>query len=253
MVVPSRRKSTDVDFHGATVDVRRKSQQALTSGPDLCAPWRHDDRGRRPSTPRPSRSAPRPRILGAAREQFAQQGYDRASIRSIAAQASIDPALVMRYFTSKEALFAAAVDVDLMLPDLSGVAVEDLGARLTRHFLERWEGALSDDVLLILLRSAVTNEQVAERLRSVFVEQVVAVLAAAGPTRRGGAAGGAGREPAARPRAHPLPAAAARHRDRRAGRRGRGHRAERPALPHRGALLSDDGSEGDRHPGVTPA
>ena len=120
-------------------------------------------------------------ILGAAREQFAQQGYDRASIRSIATQACVDPALVMRYFTSKEALFAAAVDVDLMLPDLSGVAVEDLGARLTRHFLERWEGSLSDDVLLILLRSAVTNEQVAERLRSVFVEQVVAVLARLAP------------------------------------------------------------------------
>ena len=119
-------------------------------------------------------------ILGAAREQFAQQGYDRASIRSIAAQASIDPALVMRYFTNKEALFAAAVDVDLMLPDLTGAAVEELGARLTRHFLERWEGALSDDVLLILLRSAVTNEQVAQRLRSVFVEQVVAVLARLG-------------------------------------------------------------------------
>ena len=120
-------------------------------------------------------------ILGAAREQFARQGYDRTSIRSIAAQASIDPALVMRYFTSKDALFAAAVDVDLMVPDLSAVAVEDLGARLTRHFLERWEGALSDDVLLILLRSAVTNEQVAERLRSVFVEQVVGVLAAVAP------------------------------------------------------------------------
>ena len=120
-------------------------------------------------------------ILGAAREQFAQQGYDRASIRSIAAQASADPALVMRYFTNKEALFAAAVDVDLMLPDLSGVAIEDLGHTLTRHFLERWEGSLSDDVLIILLRSAVTNEQVAERLRVVFVEQVVAVLARLAP------------------------------------------------------------------------
>ena len=120
-------------------------------------------------------------ILGAAREQFAQQGYDRASIRSIAAQAYADPALVMRYFTNKEALFAAAVDVDLMLPDLSGVAVEDLGARLTRHFLERWEGSLSDDVLIILLRSAVTNEQVAERLRAVFLEQVVAVVARLAP------------------------------------------------------------------------
>ena len=55
------------------------------------------------------------------------------------------------------------------------------GDRLTRHFLERWEGSLSDDVLIILLRSAVTNEQVAERLRVVFVEQVVAVLARLAP------------------------------------------------------------------------
>jgi len=137
--------------------------------------------GAGPSTSPSKSQRTKAAILGAAREQFAQQGYDRASIRSIAAQASVDPALVMRYFTSKEALFAAAVDVDLMLPDLSGVAVGDLGALLIRHFLQRWEGALSDDVLLILLRSAVTNEQVAERLRSVFVEQVVAVLARLAP------------------------------------------------------------------------
>jgi len=117
-------------------------------------------------------------ILGAAREQFAARGYDRASVRSIAAQASIDPAMVIRYFSSKEALFAAAVDVDLMLPDLSSVPAEELGGRLTRHFLERWEGDLSDDVLLILLRSAVTSEQVAERLRGVFADQVVRALAA---------------------------------------------------------------------------
>lgn len=154
-----------------------KSQQSLTLGLNL---WHGDamtTEGTRVSKSGRTKAA----ILGAAREQFARQGYDRASIRSIAAQVSVDPALVMRYFSSKEALFAAAVDVDLMLPDLSGVAVEDLGARLTRHFLERWEGALSDDVLLILLRSAVTNEQVAERLRAVFAEQVVGVLATVAP------------------------------------------------------------------------
>jgi AcrR family transcriptional regulator len=115
-------------------------------------------------------------ILAAARDQFARHGYDRASIRAIAAQASIDPSMVIRYFTSKEALFAAAVDVDLMLPDLSRTPAGVLGRRLTEHFLERWEGALSDDVLVILLRSAVTNPGVAERLREVFVDQVAATL-----------------------------------------------------------------------------
>jgi len=120
-------------------------------------------------------------ILAAAREQFGLHGYDRTSIRAIASQAQIDPAMVMRYFTSKEGLFAAAVDVDLMLPDLKGTPPEDLGTRLTQHFLERWEGSLSDDVLVILLRSAVTDPRVAERLQSVFVEQVAAALRGLGP------------------------------------------------------------------------
>lgn len=120
-------------------------------------------------------------ILAAAREQFGLHGYDRASIRAIATQAQIDPAMVIRYFTSKEGLFAAAVDVDLMLPDLRDTPREELGTRLTQHFLDRWEGRLSDDVLVILLRSAVTDPRVAERLQSVFVEQVAATLRSLGP------------------------------------------------------------------------
>jgi AcrR family transcriptional regulator len=125
-------------------------------------------------TPKSHRT--REAILAAAREQFALHGFDRASVRAIAAQAEIDPAMVIRYFSSKEGLFAAAVDVDLLLPDLSGTAPDDLGARLTEHFLERWEGSLGDDVLVILLRSAVTDPQVAERLQTVFVEQVATAL-----------------------------------------------------------------------------
>lgn len=120
-------------------------------------------------------------ILAAAREQFGRHGYDRTSIRAIAAQAEIDPAMVIRYFTSKEGLFAAAVDVDLRLPDLRGVAPGDLGARLTEHFLDRWEGRPGDDVLVILLRSAVTDPRAAERLQSVFVDQVAAALRPLGP------------------------------------------------------------------------
>lgn len=115
-------------------------------------------------------------ILTAAREQFAQHGYDRASIRAIAARATIDPSMVIRYFTSKESLFAAAVDVDLRLPDLASVPASRRGRVLTEHFFSLWEGEGSNDVLPILLRSAVTNEQVAERLRAVFRRQVVAMI-----------------------------------------------------------------------------
>ncbi|RYP85824.1 TetR/AcrR family transcriptional regulator [Nocardioides guangzhouensis] len=137
--------------------------------------------------PRPTKSQrTKAAILVAAREHFARDGYDRTTVRSVAAQASVDPALVIRYFSSKEALFAAAVDVDLMLPDLASVPRGELGARLTRHFLERWEGGLSDDVLVILLRSAVSNEQAADRLRAVFSEQVASTIGALAPRRDAG-------------------------------------------------------------------
>ena len=83
-------------------------------------------------------------ILGAARERFAADGYERATIRAIAGDAEIDPALVIRYFGNKEKLFAAAANFDLGLPDLHRLAARprrsgvggslhrSLGAR--RHF-----------------------------------------------------------------------------------------------------------------------
>src|SRR5689334_16166735 len=90
--------------------------------------------------PKPRRSdATRLAILEAARERFAADGYERATIRAIATQADIDPALVMRYYGSKEGLFAAAAQFDLRLPDLGRTRRTDLGATLIAHFLEVWE------------------------------------------------------------------------------------------------------------------
>ncbi|MFE5675057.1 TetR family transcriptional regulator [Streptomyces erythrochromogenes] len=129
-------------------------------------------------------------ILRAARERFAAQGYERTTIRAVAADAEIDPSMVMRYFGSKERLFDAALAVDLRLPDLGAVPAGELPAALVRHFVERWEGDPADDALLVLLRSAVTNEQAADRMREVFAAQVAPALAAAlGPERAARAAG----------------------------------------------------------------
>ena len=118
-------------------------------------------------------------ILQAARERFGSHGYDRTTIRAVAAAAEIDPAMVMRYFGSKEQLFDAALAVDLHLPDLSGVAPEDVPRLVVRLFLDRWESDPADDALLVLLRSAVTNERAAARMREVFAAQVAPALAAA--------------------------------------------------------------------------
>jgi AcrR family transcriptional regulator len=119
--------------------------------------------------------ATRAGILAAARERFAADGYERATIRAIAADADIDPAMVMRYYGSKERLFAAAAQFELRLPDPRSMPRDELGARMVTHFVERWE---ADDVLTALLRAGVTNESAAERLRSVFASQVAPAVAA---------------------------------------------------------------------------
>lgn len=123
---------------------------------------------RAPASPRRS-DATKAAILEAARERFAADGYERATIRSIARDANIDPSMVMRYYGNKEGLFAAASVIDLRMPTLGAMPGKHIGAALVGHFLDRWE---QDDVLTGLLRVGVTNEAGAERIRAVFAEQL---------------------------------------------------------------------------------
>lgn len=127
------------------------------------------------STPLRRSDATRAAILQAAKERFAADGYERATIRTIAAAAGIDPSMVMRYYGSKERLFAAAAEFDLRLPDLAAVPTEQVGRALVAHFLDRWEG---DETLMALLRAGVTSPAAAERMRSIFVQQLIPVLRA---------------------------------------------------------------------------
>jgi AcrR family transcriptional regulator len=150
---------------------------------------------------RPPRRSDRTRaaILAAARRHFSREGYERATIRAIAADARIDPSMVIRYFGSKQQLFAAAADIDLRLPHLPGYPRSRLGATLMAHFLRRWEGGLAhpvestapgagsavdaraDEALLVLLRAAVTNEAAAERMRTILHQQVAVAVASVAP------------------------------------------------------------------------
>ncbi|HZQ34071.1 MAG TPA: TetR family transcriptional regulator [Mycobacterium sp.] len=113
-------------------------------------------------------------ILSAARERFAAVGYDAATIRAIAADAGIDPAMVMRYYGSKDQLFAAAAEFDLRFPDLSGVDESDVGKAVVTHFLNRWE---DDEALVLLLRTSTTNSEAAQRMRQIFVGQLEPLVA----------------------------------------------------------------------------
>ncbi|GGX02823.1 TetR/AcrR family transcriptional regulator [Streptomyces chryseus] len=134
--------------------------------------------------PRRRSDATKAAILDAARERFAADGYERATIRAIARDAGIDPSMVMRYYGNKEGLFAAASAFDLRMPDVGTIAElgalpgRQVGAVLVEHFLDRWE---ADEVLTALLRVGVTNAAGAERMRAVFRDQLGPVAAGLSP------------------------------------------------------------------------
>jgi AcrR family transcriptional regulator len=117
-------------------------------------------------------------ILGVARSVFAARGYEQTTIRAVAAQAGIDPSMVMRYFGSKAGLFAAASTMDLQPPDLRSAPADRRGELLVSHFVNRWEGNPTDDTLVFLLRTAVTNDAVADQLQATFNELITKPVAA---------------------------------------------------------------------------
>jgi AcrR family transcriptional regulator len=116
-------------------------------------------------------------ILKAAQELFAELGFERTTVRAIAAGAAIDPAMVLRYFGSKDELFAEATVFDLKLPDLTRIDPSQIGETLISHFLAVWEGASSKDTFTILLRASASNEDAAAKMRSIFATQVMPMLA----------------------------------------------------------------------------
>ncbi len=122
-------------------------------------------------------------ILAAARERFGAAGFQAATIRGIAADAGIDPSMVMRYFGSKDKLFAAAADFDLRFPDFTGLDRTQVGRSLVGHFLERWEDG---DALVILLRSSATNAEAAGRMQQIFGEQLQPLVATLVPAAESG-------------------------------------------------------------------
>ncbi len=115
--------------------------------------------------------------MAAARERFGANGFQAATIRGIAADAGIDPSMVMRYFGSKDKLFAAAAEFDLKFPDFTELDRTELGRSLISHFLERWEGPEDGEALVILLRSSATNADAAQRMQHIFATQLEPVVA----------------------------------------------------------------------------
>ena len=127
--------------------------------------------------PKPLRSqATRDRILHEARRLFAEQGFEKTTIRAVAAAADINPSMVMRYYSSKEELFATAARIDFRIPDLTALPPASRGVALVTHVLDRWEDPAASDELQILLRAAGTHELARRRLVELIEKQAVPVI-----------------------------------------------------------------------------
>lgn len=94
-------------------------------------------------------------ILESARQRFAREGYDGASLREIAADAGVDAALISRYFGSKDELFAEVVAVACEpKPDMFGGDRATFGERMAKTVLEDPQDGAKLDMFLIMLLSA---------------------------------------------------------------------------------------------------
>ena len=116
---------------------------------------------------------PREAILDAARRRFAAQGFEGATMRAIAGDAGVDPALVSYYFGSKSALFVESLRLPVNPGDaidaLLAEGTEDLGARLVTRFLQVWDNPVTGDPIVSVLRSATSQPA----LMREFLEQQI--------------------------------------------------------------------------------
>jgi AcrR family transcriptional regulator len=132
--------------------------------------------GRRPGTP-DTRDA----ILAVTRRQFATRGYEATSLRGIAADAKVDPALLIHYFGTKEGLFTAAAGLPAhlfdLLAELDGASPRESAEALVRGYLQVVDSDQSRNAILALVRSAVSNEKAAAMLREFLTAELLSVIA----------------------------------------------------------------------------
>ncbi|WP_328991178.1 TetR family transcriptional regulator [Kribbella sp. NBC_01245] len=122
------------------------------------------------------REATRARLLECARIRFAREGYDGASVREVAGDAGVDPALLFRYFGSKSKLFAEAMNPPGAAAELPAGPIEELPAKLLEQLVfSEWEEYAGEHPLIALLRSA-GHDDMRDRVRDQVCGQYLDVL-----------------------------------------------------------------------------
>lgn len=118
---------------------------------------------------RPGNEETRSQILAAACHRFAQVGYESTTIRAVAQEAGVDPALVMHYFKNKDGLFSAATEA---LTEVPGRLADQPSAReFILTYLETWEDPVLGPRVRALARAGIGSEYASEKLRDFFAAQ----------------------------------------------------------------------------------
>lgn len=119
----------------------------------------------------------RRRILESARAVFAEAGYERATIRTIAAAADVDKSSIIKYFGTKQALFREAVHWDIPVAELTTDETLETTDNYARAMLTAW-AADTNSPMAVLLRTSMTSEDAAKVLRAHITAQAVDTVAA---------------------------------------------------------------------------
>ena len=131
---------------------------------------------------RPGGQDTRVQILDAARESFAHQGFVRTTIRGIAGQVGVDPALVHHYFGTKDNLFVAALEIGVdpreVLPRVLGQGLDGAGHRLLVTVLSVWDDPETRLPMLALVRAGMASETGHALLHEALSRLIFAPLAA---------------------------------------------------------------------------
>ncbi|MFD9942021.1 TetR family transcriptional regulator [Nonomuraea sp. NPDC059023] len=131
---------------------------------------------RRPGR-RPGSVDTRGEILSAARTVFAEKGFDKATVRGIAREAKVDPALVHHYFNTKEGMFAEAMQLPVnpeeVVPAILAGPREEVGERLVRLLLALTAEREARQPVIALMRSAMTNDAALAMLREFITNALL--------------------------------------------------------------------------------
>jgi AcrR family transcriptional regulator len=130
--------------------------------------------------PRDDRGVVATQILRAARAAFAAQGYAATSLRSVARDAGVDPALVTYYFQSKNGLLDAALvpprDWVEAIAAAAASPIRTRGAALVRVMVTAWEQPDTEEFLRSTILAAAHEPIARERLAANFAVHILGAV-----------------------------------------------------------------------------